>query len=97
MVSNNDAESEAEVQSKEESDFGSDGDNPRIRPSKRQASRGRKRLPPRRRRRPRGYSDDEELETDEEEEEEEIGETFPCIYLMVFCKNRKPISAIELE
>ncbi|KAI7793692.1 remodeling and spacing factor 1 [Triplophysa rosa] len=74
VVSNNDAESEAEVQSKEDSDFGSDGDNPRIRPSKRQASRGRRRLPPRRRRRPRGYSDDEELETDEEEEEEIVTE-----------------------
>uniref|UniRef100_A0A671LGL6 Remodeling and spacing factor 1-like n=1 Tax=Sinocyclocheilus anshuiensis TaxID=1608454 RepID=A0A671LGL6_9TELE len=55
-ASDNDAESEAEVPSYEDSDFGSDV----VRPQRRQ--------PPRRRRRPRGYSEEEELETDEEEE-----------------------------
>lgn len=87
-MSDNDAESGAEVQSIEDSDFGSDGDSRRIRPSKRQANRGRRRLPPRRRHRPKGYSDDEELETDEEEEEEEMGEAFTFIYVMAFCKSR---------
>lgn len=65
VASDNDAESEAEVPSYEDSDFGSDVDRPR-----------RRRQPPRRRRRPRGYSDEEELETDEDEEEEDMGEAF---------------------
>ncbi|XP_026129700.1 remodeling and spacing factor 1 [Carassius auratus] len=60
VASDNDAESEAEVPSFEDSDFGSDVGCPR------------RRQPPRRRRRPKGYSDEEELETDEEEEEEEM-------------------------
>uniref|UniRef100_A0A9J8BJ78 Remodeling and spacing factor 1-like n=1 Tax=Cyprinus carpio carpio TaxID=630221 RepID=A0A9J8BJ78_CYPCA len=60
VASDNDAESEAEVPSYEDSDFGSDV----VRPRRRQL--------PRRRRRPKGYSDEEELETDEEEEEEEM-------------------------
>ncbi|XP_016353715.1 remodeling and spacing factor 1-like isoform X2 [Sinocyclocheilus anshuiensis] len=62
VASDNEAESEAEVPSYEDSDFGSD------------AARPRRRQPPRRRRRPRGYSDEEELETDEEEEEEMVTE-----------------------
>ncbi|XP_051541884.1 remodeling and spacing factor 1-like isoform X2 [Myxocyprinus asiaticus] len=72
VVTDNDGESEAEGPSKEDSDFGSDGDDPRTKP-RRKAIRSRcRRQPPRRRRKPRGYSDDEELETDEEEDEEEI-------------------------
>lgn len=75
MASDNDVDSEAEAQSLDDSDFGSDGQGPntgnvpsRRRPAKRRNTR------PRRRRRPRGYSDDEELEeTDEEDEEEEMG------------------------
>uniref|UniRef100_A0A8C2FPX4 Remodeling and spacing factor 1-like n=1 Tax=Cyprinus carpio TaxID=7962 RepID=A0A8C2FPX4_CYPCA len=62
VASDNEAESEAEVPSYEDSDFGSDADRPR------------RRQPPRRRRKPRGYSDEEELETDEEEEEEMVTE-----------------------
>ncbi|XP_051540212.1 remodeling and spacing factor 1-like isoform X4 [Myxocyprinus asiaticus] len=69
VASDNDGESEAEVPSQEDSDFGSNGDDPRTKP-RRTANRSRsRRQPPRRRRKPRGYSDDEELETDEEEEE----------------------------
>ncbi|XP_051972617.1 remodeling and spacing factor 1-like isoform X2 [Xyrauchen texanus] len=69
VASDNDGESEAELPSQEDSDFGSNGDDPRTKP-RRTANRSRsRRQPPRRRRKPRGYSDDEELETDEEEEE----------------------------
>uniref|UniRef100_A0A673K6S4 Remodeling and spacing factor 1-like n=1 Tax=Sinocyclocheilus rhinocerous TaxID=307959 RepID=A0A673K6S4_9TELE len=62
VASDNEAESEAEVPSFDDSDFGSDAAHPR------------RRQPPRRRRRPRGYSDEEELETDEEEEDEMVTE-----------------------
>ncbi|CAM4729567.1 unnamed protein product [Leuciscus chuanchicus] len=76
VASDNEAESEAEARSLEDSDFGSDVGGPRIRPSNRKAaSRCRnRRQPPRRRRRPRGYSDEEEEESDEEEEEEMVTE-----------------------
>lgn len=74
MVSDNDVDSEAAVQSIDDSDFGSDGPGPITSFSSRRRSTKQWSTRPLRRRRPRGYSDDEELEeTDEEEEEEEMG------------------------
>ncbi|XP_072514686.1 remodeling and spacing factor 1 isoform X2 [Salminus brasiliensis] len=75
VASDNDAETEAEAQSFDDSDFGSDGRGPSKRTSSKRAATRRRSTRPRRRRRPRGYSDDEELEeTDEEEEEEMVTE-----------------------
>lgn len=90
VASDNEAESEAEARSLEDSDFGSDAGGPRIRPSNRKAaSRCRnRRQPPRRRRRPRGYSDEEEEESDEEEEEE-MGEAFSFLVLTALVKLKK--------
>ncbi|XP_060765521.1 remodeling and spacing factor 1 isoform X3 [Neoarius graeffei] len=68
-----DMDSEAEVKSFDDSDFGSDGPGPITSFLSRQRSTKRWNTRPLRRRRPKGYSDDEELEeTDEEEEEEEM-------------------------
>ncbi|XP_065116642.1 remodeling and spacing factor 1 isoform X3 [Paramisgurnus dabryanus] len=87
-VTDNEAESEADAPSSEDSKFASDCGSPRIKPSCRQSPiRSRKTRPQRNRRRPKGYSDDEELETDEEEEEDEMGEIFTLIYVMAFCRN----------
>lgn len=78
-VSDNDMDSEAEVKSFDDSDFGSDGPGPITSFLSRQRSTKRWNTRPLRRRRPKGYSDDEELEeTDEEEEEEEMGENIEC-------------------
>ncbi|XP_076842585.1 remodeling and spacing factor 1 isoform X2 [Brachyhypopomus gauderio] len=71
-VTDNDAESDADPQSLDDSDFGSDGRGAvGAFSSRRRASPRRRSRPPRRRRRPRGYSDDEELEETEEEEEDD--------------------------
>lgn len=74
-ASDNDAESDAEVQSADDSDFGSTGNGPRFRGSawsRRPVKRRWNMRQSRQRRRPRGYSDDEELEETEEEEEDDI-------------------------
>ncbi|KAG7484398.1 hypothetical protein MATL_G00048800 [Megalops atlanticus] len=74
VVSDNDVESDVEINSFDDSDFGSTGCGPCVKAkkwSKRQ--RGAKETPLRQRRRKRFYSDDEEEEeTDEQEEEDEI-------------------------
>lgn len=91
MASDNEAESEAEPPSMDDSDFGSDAEGPRIKTSTRRAGSQcrNRRQPPRRRRRPRGYSDEEELETDEEEEEDEMGEAFIFLVLTTMVKLKK--------
>ncbi|KAI4892660.1 hypothetical protein NFI96_022787 [Prochilodus magdalenae] len=72
VASDNDAESEADAQSADDSDFGSDGCGPVKRFSSRRTATRRRNTRPRRQRRSKGYSDDEELESDEEEEESEM-------------------------
>ncbi|KAK1800768.1 hypothetical protein P4O66_005965 [Electrophorus voltai] len=75
VASDNDAESDAEAQCLDDSDFGSDGcGTVEAFASRRRAPPRRRNRLPHRRRRPRGYSDDEELEETEEEEEELVTE-----------------------
>lgn len=76
MVSENNADSDAEAKSTDDSDFGSTGNGRRFRGSawsRKPVKRRWNTRQPRRRRRPKGYSDDEELEETEEDEEDEIG------------------------
>ncbi|XP_028839776.1 remodeling and spacing factor 1 isoform X2 [Denticeps clupeoides] len=74
VVSEYDAESDADAQSREDSDIGSCG-GPQFRGSawsRKPIKRRWNTRQPRARRRPRGYSDDEELEETEDEEEDEM-------------------------
>lgn len=79
VVSDNDVDSEAEIQSYDDSDFGSVDASPRYGAVRSRRSSVRKgsarRIALRQSHRRRRYSDEEEEETDEEEEEDEIGKS----------------------